>query len=307
VTTLWRVRRRYWKRVKATLRRYVPPHYRSLVHSVGRSCLWRIDVLVATVNAWALKILPDGVSIALREKLTLQRPLDYEQAEIALRITSRTEKDVRLRSCEKEPETVDWIQQTFQPGDVLYDIGANSGAYSLVAASWTGGQATVYAFEPGYTTFPNLVENIFINNCHEAVIPFQVALGARTALTGFDYSTLEPGGATHGGIMGARARPGHVRMQSVVCYRLDDFVSVLQLRSPTHLKIDVDGSELAVLQGAATTLKSSSVRWVLVEVDGTTREAPEVRELLEACGFTLAEDHAHQGGTTHNWIFRSAR
>ena len=304
MNAFWVTRRRFRKRVAAILRRHVSPRYWSRARDIGRSSFRAIETVLATVVAWVVKVLPDGVSIALREKLTLQRPLDYEEAVIALRVTSRTEKDMRLRSCEKEPETVDWIQQTLKPGDVLYDIGANVGAYSLVAARWTRGQATVYAFEPGYATFPNLVENIFINHCEDVVIPFPVALGARTTLTGFQYGTLEPGGATHGGIMDARGGSGGIRTQTLASYRLDDFVSLLQLRSPTHMKIDVDGSELKLLQGAATTLRSASMAWVLVEVDVTGKEAGAVKALLEECGFSLAGDHEHQGGMTHNWIFR---
>jgi FkbM family methyltransferase len=306
MNTFWVARRRLRKRVAGFLRRHISPRHWSLARDIGRSSSRGIETFLATIASWGIKVLPDGVSIALRDKLALQRPMDYEGDVIALRVTSRTEKDVRLRSCEKEPETVNWIQRTLKPGDVLYDIGANVGAYSLIAARSTRGQLTVYAFEPGYTTFPNLVENIFINKCEDAIIPFPVALGARTALLGFQYGTLEPGGATHGGIRGAESRSGNVRTQAVPSYRLDDFVSLLHLRSPTHLKIDVDGSELELLEGAPETLRSASLQWVLVEVDVTGTVAGAVKGLLEECGFHLAEDHEHQGGMTHNWIFRRA-
>lgn len=297
------VRRRYMKRVRAILRPYVPAQHRDLLRQVGQSSARALESCIATIVALLMKMLPDGVSVALREKLTLQRPLDYEDAVIHLRVTSRTEWDVRLRSCEKEPETVDWIQKTMAAGDVLYDIGANVGAYSLVAAHWTRGQALTYAFEPGYSTFANLVENIFMNRCEGSVIPFQLALGAETAVRGFQYASLEPGGATHGGITGA-GDPGHHRTQALMCYRLDEFVSLFRLRPPTHLKIDVDGSELEILRGAPATMRSTSLEWVLVEVDVTSGQTAAVKELLEELGFSLAADHEHRGGITHNWIFR---
>ena len=46
-------------------------------------------------------------------------------------------------ACRKEPDTVRWIEEYLSEGDVFYDIGANVGAYSLVAASIFK-QVTVY-------------------------------------------------------------------------------------------------------------------------------------------------------------------
>jgi FkbM family methyltransferase len=292
------MRRQHVTGVK-TLRGFLPLKYRSLARAAWRN----LEAAAARLIALALRLLPAGVSIELRDRLVLERLLDYSQAPILLRATSRLEIDVRARSCAKEPETVAWIERTLKADDVLYDIGANVGAYSLVAASWTRRQATIYAFEPGYTTFPNLVANIFANQCEAAVVPFQVALGAETTLAEFRYTTLDPGGADHGGIVGAgKSRPG-IRSQWVPSFRLDDFVTLLDLRSPTHIKIDVDGGELPVLRGADRLLKSPTLRWILVEVNVPGRDGQDVDDLLTRFGFHLESDHAHRGGTTHNWIF----
>ena len=50
----------------------------------------------------------------------------------------------------KEPDTIHWINEIMQPGDILYDIGANIGTYSLYAASRN---IEVYAFEPESTSY----------------------------------------------------------------------------------------------------------------------------------------------------------
>ena len=54
------------------------------------------------------------------------------------------ERQWRAASCAKEPWTVNWLRDAVGPGDVLYDIGANVGAFSLVAAKHCG--AHVVAF-----------------------------------------------------------------------------------------------------------------------------------------------------------------
>lgn len=307
MNSFWVARRRYLTRARKALRGYIPKSYRLPIRRAFRASLGAFESLVVGAASVTLKIFPDGVSVRLRERLTLERPLDYEPAVIALRVTTPVEKDVRLRSCEKEPETIEWIETSMKPGDVLYDIGANVGAYALVAASWTQGNATIYAFEPGSATFASLVENVFLNKLEAAVVPFSVALGPETAVATFSYGTLEAGAATHGGLAAGAPREAQVRAQQVAAYRLDDFVRLMALQPPTHIKIDVDGGELGILRGAEATLRSRELEWVLVEVTIPGDEARSVKALLESAGFVLQSDHEHGGGGTHNWIFRRTR
>src|SRR5438046_1543914 len=74
--------------------------------------------------------------------------LDYPGADLRIGVTSRTEILSRLRPCEKEPWTVAWLERTVRPGDVLWDVGANVGAYSLIAASLGREAAQIVAVEP---------------------------------------------------------------------------------------------------------------------------------------------------------------
>ena len=295
-------KRQYVKRLEVAIRRHVPPRCWTLAVAFERAASRSLVEILAAVAAAPFKALPDRVSLALREKLTLWRNLDYDRALITMRATTRKEQKTRLRSCAREPETVAWIHQTIKPGDVLYDIGANVGAYSLVAASWTKEQAIVYAFEPGCFTFPSLVENIFANKFEQSVIPFQVALSDQTTLVKFGYSTLDAGGATHVGIRDMKGSMPTVRKQVLLSYRLDDFIQTFGLRLPTHMKIDVDGSELEVLRGAKGVLGSSCLQWILVEVDARESDPQAVRTLLEEDGFRLERDHPHTN--IHNWVFR---
>lgn len=62
----------------------------------------------------------------------------------------------------KEPETVDWILENFRAGDTLFDIGANIGIYSILAATWNP-EGTVVAVEPMPATFAHLCQNAAVN------------------------------------------------------------------------------------------------------------------------------------------------
>ncbi|MGI8421916.1 MAG: FkbM family methyltransferase [Gaiellaceae bacterium] len=200
--------------------------------------------------------------------------LDYEAEEIYLYMDSKY-APMRVRSCAKEPWTVEWLEQCLAPGDVLYDIGANVGAYSLVAAKIHGGDIEVVAFEPAYATFTSLCENIVLNDVSRAVFPLQVVLGSSTELGGSNYRDLEAGAGLHstGDRAFLKGAFAPLYRQQVLTYRLDDLLAQFPLPRPNHLKIDVDGAELDILQGGAKTLRSESLRTVMIEVNESESEA----------------------------------
>jgi FkbM family methyltransferase len=216
--------------------------------------------------------------------------MDYERAPIYLNVDSWIEHDFRLHSCQKELDTVEWIESWFKPGDVFYDIGANVGAYSLVAFRFLKGRVKIYAFEPGFVTFPQLCRNIHLNNAAGGITPFQVALFDQTGLAAFHYQNLTTGGALHS--LGAPIDQHGQEFQSVftlltLSYRLDEFVQQFGLPFPNHIKIDVDGNELQILKGAGDVLRHPELRCILLEVNEEHEGSDDMVRLLEANGFVL--------------------
>lgn len=242
-------------------------------------------------------ILPRRVSLQLDLKLKriqILEKLDYDKDEIWLDVDSLIENYVRTISCKKEPETVNWIEKYMEPGDVLYDIGANVGTYSLVAAKYHKGNCEVYAFEPGITTFPRLVKNIMLNNCQNIIHPFNIPLGRETKLDTFNYSSLEPGASMHALGMpvdfeGKDFKP--VFLQKVLSYSIDDLVRKFDFPFPRHIKLDVDGIELDILEGARNVLTDKRFRSLLVETEDSSPNTPKIIALLEALGFSMVEKH----------------
>jgi hypothetical protein len=94
--------------------------------------------------------------------------------------------------------------------------------------------------------------------------------------------------------------------QPVLAFRLDDLVREFELRPPTHLKLDVDGAELAMLQGAAVTLRSTSLRSVLVEVTESQADAEPILALLTGAGFEVTSRHFHERSGVTNVILERA-
>jgi FkbM family methyltransferase len=199
-------------------------------------------------------------------------------------VISKKERE-RLKSCAKEPFTIDWIHRWVATDDVLYDIGANVGAYSLVAVKKPGGAARVFAFEPSYANVSALCANIVLNDAADYITPIPFALACSEGLTVLSLRALEPGSARHTLGDGPSDEGPAVYRQPVVTFRLDDLVARLALPLPNHIKLDVDGGELSLLEGAAGVLASPTLQTVLVEV--TTSLSEPITSILAAHGLAL--------------------
>ena len=80
---------------------------------------------------------------------------------IHIGVSSELEKYRADTYATKEPETIEWMDRLFKSDEVMWDIGANIGLYSLYAARAKG--LKVFAFEPESTNFARLNNNINLN------------------------------------------------------------------------------------------------------------------------------------------------
>ena len=247
--------------------------------------------------------------VAIRELLERESIgcLDYRK-KILVCVDSRSVL-ARLNSCKKEPETVKWIETSFHEHDVFYDIGANIGAYSLVASNFLEGKIRVYAFEPGMTTYPVLCKNIIINGFERSIIPLNVALSAQSGAENFKYRNLSAGAAEHKGLIVENLATSQfideeVFTQWMPVFRLDDFVRGFRIEKPTHIKIDCDGFEYPVLSGAEQTLESKSVQSVQVEIDERSEAAEKTVKLMLSHSYYIDKKNRHGNSSIYDYIFR---
>lgn len=208
----------------------------------------------------------------------------------------------------KEPHTLDWIDRWVRAGDVFFDVGANIGVYAIYAALRHPG-ARIVAFEPEYANLHLLRDNIVRNRLQERVDVYSVALGRRCGVSRLHIQDLTPGTALHTESseplqVTAAGRPV-VWREGIYTVTLDAFCEETGLR-PQAIKIDVDGTEPSILQGATWTLSSPGLRSVLIE-----RPAPEAArsacdaQLLEA-GFTRIELAGEASSCNDCWVRQGA-
>ncbi len=187
-----------------------------------------------------------------------------------------SEVEARLRGSEKEPETAEWLERLIGTGDVLYDVGACIGSYSLLAASL---EARTIAFEPSALNMSQLVRNIVLNDQAARITPLPIALGQETTIRYLHFSSDQAGAASHE-LNGWPADDA----QAIMVWSLDELVRTFVLPLPTLLKVDTDGGEVAVLRGARNLLGLIQLRSVMVEVSEESDDM--VAGLLHDEGFT---------------------
>ncbi|MGE0393689.1 MAG: FkbM family methyltransferase [Vicinamibacterales bacterium] len=213
--------------------------------------------------------------------------LDYPAAEIFIRVTTEFERKYRIAPCQKEPWTVEWLDGSVQPGDVFYDIGANIGAFSLIAAVGRG--ARVVACEPSHANYNRLCENIELNSCGAAIVAFPLPLAETNGMTALLYRDMTVGQSRHvlktGWHFGKGAAEGRVE-QPMSTITLDTARTLFKWPDPAHIKLDVDGVELRVLAGATATLGLPSLRSLMIEV--RVDLWPKVKKVVTDAGLRVS-------------------
>ena len=154
-----------------------------------------------------------------------------------------------------EPGTQATLKKLVKPGDTVFDIGANIGAHTMGIAQSVGPQGRVFAFEPADFAFEKLRRNLALNPALAAhTFPQQTLLASsssgRSEPQIYASWPLKNSGTVHPKHRGQLVSTARANVDT-----LDSFVARNKIPHLDLIKIDVDGHELPVLQGASETLR----------------------------------------------------
>lgn len=208
----------------------------------------------------------------------------------------------------KEPETIEWLD-TFERGEVLFDIGANIGLYSLYAAK-KGVQ--VISFEPESQNYALLNRNIHLNQASDHVLCLNVALSDRDSFDCLYIPKLHPGESQNN--FGEAVDWRHQTFdpafkQGVLSFSLDSFLAQYPKYFPNHIKVDVDGIESKIIKGAERTLRDRRLKSLSIEINDDSAEDLETVQRIESLGLRfLRKKHAEmfnegQFRNLYNFVF----
>jgi FkbM family methyltransferase len=193
----------------------------------------------------------------------------------------------------KEPGTCRWMKSNIEPGEIVYDVGANIGVYTVLAAKRVGTGGKVYAFEPHGASFVRLLQNIVVNNLQDGVVASNIALDAEQGFFTFEYLHIDAGQSgsqllSQDNVTSAE-HPGEVSEMKYAA-SIDSLIASGGFERPDHVKIDVDGRELPILRGMTGLLSGiNPPKSLQVEMD-SLREA-QIIEFLESHHYGLTDKH----------------
>ncbi|MBD2501916.1 FkbM family methyltransferase [Anabaena azotica] len=147
-----------------------------------------------------------------------------------------------------EPETADFFLRFLRPGMVMFDIGAHIGEYTLLAAKRVGASGQIYAFEPQSHLFPILSQSVEMNGLTQVVLN---CVAVSDYIGEIEFQIL--GEPTLSSIRKPILPQQPTKIVSVPCTSLDGYW-LNQQRKIDLIKVDVEGAEKFVLQGATKLL-----------------------------------------------------
>lgn len=237
-----------------------------------KKCLYRIPF----VAAW------------LRRSLNKAAPQGITQVEIAgglsaglhMALNLQTEKDYWLGTY--EPDLQDAAKHFIKPGMTVYDVGANIGYISLLAARLNSPDGRVIAFEALPANIQRLTQNVTLNQLEKRV---SVQHAAVVDTVGKVTFYMHRSGAM-GKAAGSAGRDEQYQQSiQVDGIALDDFIFKQNQPKPDLVKLDIEGGEGMALAGMSRTLQE--IRPVfLIELHGE-QAARQVWDILTANHYNL--------------------
>lgn len=184
------------------------------------------------------------------------------------------------------------FKRVVRPGMTVVDIGAYIGYYTIIAAHLVGEGGRVYAFEPDPDNYGYLVRNIEINGCTN-VIPIQKAVSDHAGASAFFLDRYNSTCHSLYPIL----RTSGVKQICVECVPLDD---LLASESIQVIKMDIEGAELAALQGMKYILANNPALTLFIELQPNNlsragKTAVELLLFLKGQGFDtfLIDEQKH--------------
>ena len=158
-----------------------------------------------------------------------------------------------------ELENLNLFHQLISEDNIIFDVGANIGIYSLIAASTMSAGTRIFAFEPADGAYQHLLANIELNKFRN-IIPFKLAIGDRKGIVSFYVCNDD----AYNSIIDNTMRPV-LNVENVELNTIDNFCQTNKIDRIDLLKIDAEGADYLILKGAMNILSQPNAPIIFCE------------------------------------------
>ncbi|WP_319525418.1 FkbM family methyltransferase [uncultured Desulfosarcina sp.] len=191
---------------------------------------------------------------------------------VILSCTTKREKNRgnQYANPKKEPETYEWIDRFFSGNEVFFDIGSNTGGYSLYCVM-KHLRMKAFCFDPDVQNIASLNKNIYLNNLNAKLTSVCAAISNKNKLSCFNMFNkrgLYEAGFAGNSVDSINNRSGSqnpVITLGAISLSMDSIVKDFGFPFPDHIKIDVDGHEMSVIDGAREVLSDERLKSIMIE------------------------------------------
>ena len=213
----------------------------------------------------------------------------------------------------KEPETLEWIDSFEKKNNfIFWDIGSNIGLYSIYNAIKNPNSITI-SFEPSASNLKILSRNVHINNFQDKIKIFSLPLSNKEN----EFLKMKEGDLSDGSALNTvgenfdfegkefKAKIEYELMATNINYLLEKKI----LEVPDYIKIDVDGIEHLILDGANKYLKNKKIKSLSIEINENFKEQfNQVLKIMKDNEFKILHKKnninvAEKFKNTFNYIF----
>jgi len=199
----------------------------------------------------------------------------------------------------KEPETINWIKDFKLNNNlkeiIFWDIGANIGVYSIYASIFHK-RIKVFSFEASTSNLRCLSRNISINRLNNKIKICQIPLTNKKNV----FLEMKEKNFTEGSAISTFGEDFDFKGEKILDSKnnyslfgtnINTLLEDKVLEIPNYIKIDVDGIEHLILEGASKFLSNKDLRGISVELnENFSTQYQESIHLLKNCGFLLTSN-----------------
>jgi len=167
-----------------------------------------------------------------------------------------------------EPTITKIFEESLNEGDVVIDVGANLGYYSLLSAKLIREKGRVYSFEPMSSAFERLKKNISLNEFKNIKLENKGVSDKEEKLEIFFQNEYEIGIDQKG------------EKEEVNFITIDNYVEKNKIKKLSLLKVDTDGYDFNVLKGSLKTINKLKPKIITLEISPTEDDTEEYLSLI---------------------------